>query len=283
MGNSSGCRPGSGEGNSYVVDSSLAEVDRTWEEARTEEQARELYSQEGTISIDSGSCEVEFRMLLDYVIGRNAMVAFINTLPHCLHDQMDSCLQGWMDIISFHKLAPGTEKLSQGMSIYNTYVVGNVLVPSVIRDMVSDRLVRMNDEPTLGVFVEVQRVFFDTLYDSMFLGFKKSGYYNKMNDTLRRTYNHVKCSDFDYFGVLGEGGFGLVSAVTKKSTGRIYAMKLQEKEHIYNMCQEGHGPDIEVCTNFQSSVLMGKSYVFIYYFVFFVEESICQLQAPIRG
>ena len=50
---------------------------------------------------------------------------------------------------------------------------------------------------------------------------------------LRRKYNRVKERDFEYYDKLGEGKFGLVVRCKKKSTGRLYAMKIQRKSVMF--------------------------------------------------
>ena len=54
----------------------------------------------------------------------------------------------------------------------------------------------------------------------------------ELTKQLQKRYNHVKLNDFEYFGKLGEGGFGFVVHCRKKSTGKHYAMKLQTKKGL---------------------------------------------------
>lgn len=42
-------------------------------------------------------------------------------------------------------------------------------------------------------------------------------------------YNKVRVNDFEYYDVLGKGGYGVVVECRKKSTGKRYAMKIQTK------------------------------------------------------
>lgn len=53
--------------------------------------------------------------------------------------------------------------------------------------------------------------------------------YAELKKTFKKTYNKVKVDDFHYFEKLGEGGFGFVVHVQKKSTKKHYAMKIQTK------------------------------------------------------
>jgi serine/threonine protein kinase len=49
---------------------------------------------------------------------------------------------------------------------------------------------------------------------------------------LKKTYNKVKPNDFDYFEVLGQGGFGVVFKVRKISTKAMYALKIIPKADL---------------------------------------------------
>ena len=45
-------------------------------------------------------------------------------------------------------------------------------------------------------------------------------------------YNSVNANDFDYYEKLGDGSFGTVVRCRRKSTGQLYAMKIQRKKML---------------------------------------------------
>jgi serine/threonine protein kinase len=66
---------------------------------------------------------------------------------------------------------------------------------------------------------------------------------------MRSKYNRVGVEDFDYYDVLGVGGFGTVLRVKKKSTKRDYAMKIVNKKHLLNnFLDDPSRVDLEVKT-----------------------------------
>jgi atypical protein kinase C iota type len=71
---------------------------------------------------------------------------------------------------------------------------------------------------------------FYEMYESIYTPFVASEDYQEMKLMLRKKYNNVQPEDFEYIGVLGKGGFGIVAEVLKKSTGIKYAMKIQSKQ-----------------------------------------------------
>ena len=50
----------------------------------------------------------------------------------------------------------------------------------------------------------------------------------------KRLQGSVMSNDFEYVSMLGQGGFGFVIKVKKKSTGKLFAMKLQTKLSMLN-------------------------------------------------
>ena len=132
-------------------------------------------------------------------------------------------------------MPPGKLRDTFASSIYGEYVSGNAGMSSVekrrILDMIEGKTVCAED---VRLFESVQAMFFKELL-TMDEAFKDSDEYRKMIVALKRKYNRVKITDFDYFDVLGEGGYGLVCRVQKRSTGIQYAMKIQKKSNILNM------------------------------------------------
>ena len=84
--------------------------------------------------------------------------------------------------------------------------------------------------PTL--FLSLQSIVFKdmiVLHDH----FKNDETYSKKLVELKRiVYNKVKPNDFIYHNIIGKGGFGKVVHVSKKSTGKHFAMKIQAKDRL---------------------------------------------------
>ena len=51
--------------------------------------------------------------------------------------------------------------------------------------------------------------------------FRKTPDYRAYKSTYARTYNRIRVEDFDYVGVLGQGGFGRVVHARKKTTKQV--------------------------------------------------------------
>jgi len=72
---------------------------------------------------------------------------------------------------------------------------------------------------------------FEWLYSNMFFQFKKSAVYMEMCAAIKNI-NCVDANDFDFFTQLGVGSFGCVFSCCKRSTGAMYAMKVQTKSAL---------------------------------------------------
>jgi serine/threonine protein kinase len=64
--------------------------------------------------------------------------------------------------------------------------------------------------------------------------FKKSPEFEEWKKTHENSNLAVLINDFDYMAILGQGGFGRVVHVRKKTTGRHFAMKIQPKTALYD-------------------------------------------------
>mgnify|MGYP003386077865 CR=1 FL=1 len=67
------------------------------------------------------------------------------------------------------------------------------------------------------------------IYIHIYTSFIDTNEYIKMCDGLKYTYNTVTTDDFEYISKIAEGGFGLVLQCRRKTTGEVYAMKVQLK------------------------------------------------------
>jgi serine/threonine protein kinase len=85
---------------------------------------------------------------------------------------------------------------------------------------------------TNALYDKVQQLVFIEMYHNTFKHFKASDEYKEMRKKLRESYNRVCLSDFEYISQIGEGGFGRVVHVRKKSTGAHLAMKIQLKTSL---------------------------------------------------
>ena len=200
---------------------------RHWRVARTEQSALALFTSDGTITgTGSQSSAVELRSLLDYELARVCLMTYIQSnIP-----SLKSCMTGWIDIQAFKEMAHCDAKVVLAVTIKEVHIKGNPLIEDIEQDIIEKKLTASGEDKLMGLYDEVQTIFFQHMHDDMFILFKLKPEYIKMNRALRRKYNRVKCTDFEYFDVLGEGGFGMVCSVRKKSTGVLYAMKIQRKE-----------------------------------------------------
>jgi hypothetical protein len=204
---------------------------RRWKVVPTEHQAKAQYTLEGTIGANSDTTQVEFRTLFDYPLA----IQFMQDYSSSISGDMQLILKGWLDIRDFKQMDEGDARRKLAVLINSKYIRANKMIEDIERDLIAERVDSRSSEIFVGLFDEAQSLFFTHLHDHMFLGFRLQPEYKKMNMAIRRKYNSVKNSDFEYFDVLGEGGFGMVCAVRKKSTGHWYAMKLQRKDKMLAM------------------------------------------------
>lgn len=80
-----------------------------------------------------------------------------------------------------------------------------------------------------SLFDSIGAICFKELFCSTYLPFRRTPSYRAYKSTYARTYNRIRVDDFDYVGILGQGGFGRVVHAKKKTTNQHLAMKIQLK------------------------------------------------------
>jgi hypothetical protein len=207
-----------------------------------------------TISVSplNRASQVEFRMLLDFQTAREHFFEYARA---CAPD-MVSCLHGLIYMQTYINMSYSSERMDFAASIHEKYIVASAIVSTAEQSILARHLTFPALLPG-DVFVTAQLELFGTLHSNLFTPFKLSPGYQKLETSLRDGVpgSHVEGGDFDYLDVLGEGGFGMVCSVRKKSTGALYAMKLQRKETMF--CQEQGRAD------FEKTVLSGCQHPFI--------------------
>lgn len=209
-------------------------VSMQWKTMLSSEDARTKFEEDGTLAKGSDPGHLEMRALLDDSVACHYLYSYCKDSGNL---ELYLC---WVDIQEFKGMPSDMFLRKKGTYIYTKYVkagtvIGDSLVKPDDRALCTEAFEGNNESDLLPTFFDwLQLKCFLELYNQVFLKFKITEGYAKMNNLLKRKYNNVKAVDFDYMKCLGEGGFGLVVQCRKKSTGRQYAMKVQTKDGIYS-------------------------------------------------
>lgn len=133
-----------------------------------------------------------------------------HTLPEINEDEDDDN-NGYIPGLEERKEKVPLSKTQQ-RSIRNLSLVSNELPESLFDD--AETIVAMN------------------LRDRYWVGFQSSAHHTKLLNFLWFQDRTVVEEDFFVMRVLGRGGFGLVTACKKGTSGKLYAMKVQNKKRI---------------------------------------------------
>lgn len=82
------------------------------------------------------------------------------------------------------------------------------------------------------LFMGLQHAIFREMAENTFKRFQASAQYKEYEKRKKETYNRVDVDDFEYLEFLGQGAFGLVARVRKKSTNKEYAIKVMSKAKL---------------------------------------------------
>jgi hypothetical protein len=208
-----------------------------WKRHTTVAEAKAKYVNEGTIREDCTQDELEFRVLLDDSFCIDMMYDFANP-------QQRSQLQAWK---ALHQMStPATSHCFFGVLSCSSMMAQSVAI-----------------EGDIERARELQFIF-DELFEELLFEFQKSQHYSKMRDYLA-ALNRVSPADFDFFGKLGSGAFGLVVSCRKRSTGAVYAMKIQPKAAVLHNNRQNHCDvmlEMLACTGCPSPFVCQAAYAF---------------------
>ena len=187
----------------------------SWKQLIDADDALQKYVQEQTLNETATDGEIELRALLDDKIGYAYLMDFADS-------DAKSVLTCWTELGS-----AGLNKVLLSKCAKIISMVCNILDDDNSKDM-STMLTNLNDENQNELFrisVIVRKAAFSFMYQHIFIPFKESNQYKTMCQKMRKTFNIVNVDDFDYYSSLGQGAFGVVLHVIKKTTKKQYAMK----------------------------------------------------------
>lgn len=206
----------------------------TWKIVPTVDEARKKFEEDGSLVKNSDISHLEFRMLLEETKGQQ-IIGKIAKERKALDIFM--C---WVDIQEFKSIPTEDYRRSKALHLYHKYIksgsvleLGGITEDEKIRYKDTlDRSKIEKDLLTIDFYVNLQQICFLEMYHNIYLPFKSTDQYLRLSKHVKSRYNNVKLDDFEYYGKLGEGGFGMVVHCCKKSTGKHYAMKIQTKKGL---------------------------------------------------
>lgn len=198
-------------------------------------EARKKFEADGTLSKNSDPAHLELRSMLDDPVAQPAIFKYAKEVV-----KAQDIFMCWVDIQEFKTIPTENYRRSKALHIFHKYikpdailVVGDIELTE--RERYRAELSASKEDPsilTMNFYDKIQLRCFLGIYHNIFLPFRQTDVYLELTKQLQQRYNHVKLADFEYFGKLGEGGFGFVVHCRKKSTGKHYAMKLQTKKGL---------------------------------------------------
>ena len=210
-----------------------------WRMLPKPDEARKHYIDEGTLDNDCTMEHVEFRALLDDPIAQRLLSTHVKE-NHLLEEFM--C---WIDCIEYRSIKTECYRCSKALHMYSKYIDKTAIVAltkeiidgaNIDREELYNTIMQSNNNDLLplstDLFDKLRDVCFRSMYDNFFIAFKSTTEYGTISKALKRRYNYVQESDFEYIKKLGHGTYGIVVHCRKKSTGIEYAMKIQLKESM---------------------------------------------------
>lgn len=220
----------------FTIEDSMENLknNNTWKKKLTKKEALLLYVADNTLPSVNSCNYLELRQTLvepvllqsfaKYALERDKLVLILM----------------WIDILEFKNVDEKCVmyQIAIAEDIVNAYLEKDIIqkVVSVVKDTsVREILTLLRDakEKCIGVssqlFDSYHIELIKQLQEELFIPYQETKEYTQVKLDFRSVYNRVDVDDFEYYNVLGSGGFGFVVHCKKKSTGIHYAMKIQTK------------------------------------------------------
>jgi len=217
-----------------------------WKFRLSKEEALELFEAEGSIPADVSDDELLLRICLDDPLFLYRIGHFTKKLGRKFE-----LLLCWADILEYKSIDVQTTELliSKAFLIYHKYIKDKAPVPLGLR--VSDewreevelsiKLAVDGSHPlAVHIFDAFQQRCLCALSMDIFQEYKLTDAYEHTLRDMRKEYNQIKPDDFVYLSKLGQGTNGVVIQAAKKSTGKLYAMKIQPKSKLLDSFFDNH-------------------------------------------
>ncbi|CAM9605987.1 unnamed protein product, partial [Laminaria digitata] len=178
---------------------------------------------------------VELMFMLDSPNGQNFLGRFSAEIG------TQNVLFSWSDIQEFRAIPTDDYRYTKAKQIFGKYLrSGPTQLDFISKQLISDMHDCIEQASTdkailgLDLFLEVQKACFKQIFDKTFMRLKTdhADRYSTYVDGRAEKFNRINVNDFDYMEKLGEGAFGKVVHVVKRTTGRHYAMKIQYKKEL---------------------------------------------------
>ncbi|CAN0270350.1 unnamed protein product, partial [Pylaiella littoralis] len=147
-------------------------------------------------------------------------------------------LFAWSDIQEYRAIPTVDYRFAKARQIIGKYLRVYMTPLEFVPESLSQEIYHCiqqarEDKNLLGadLFLEVQKLCFRQIFWATFQKLKKdyASRYSAYVEEGKERFNRIGVDDFWYMEKLGEGAFGKVVHVMKKTTGKHYAMKIQRK------------------------------------------------------
>lgn len=211
-----------------------------WRILPSSKEAREKFEADRTLTRNSEPGHLELRTMLDEAYPQSVIGKYAQEI------QALDIFMCWVDIQEYKFIPTENYRRSKALHIYHKYIKPDSIlqvgdIDPFEREKYKSDIDLAKDDPdklTDKFYDKLQSRCFLAIYHNIYLPFKQTKDYADLNQELKKRYNMVRVSDFEYFNKLGEGGFGFVIHCRKKSTGKHYAMKLQTKRGLLECFQD---------------------------------------------
>ena len=179
--------------------------------------AKAKYVSDQTLNVGCSLDQLELRALLDETVAVSYIKAYAASVEKLI------LLDSWTEIKEMYSFLYVIVQLREKLVSICEHLCE---YKHAFRDL-KEKLKNLSNDSVEAIkpYVKLIQVhLLDVIFEQLFVPFKNTDMYVNMCKSLRKTYNEVCVTDFDYFEDIGEGASAIVVYCKKKSTGVFYAM-----------------------------------------------------------
>lgn len=169
-------------------------------------EARQKFEADGTLNKNSEPEHLELRTMLDEAIAQQAIGKYAKQTKAL------DIFMCWIDIQDYKTIPVESYRRSKALHIYHKYIKTDAVLQvgeldTKEREKYKADLELAKDDPSIltkAFYDRLQSKCFVAIYHNIYIPFKLTEEFASLSKAIKKRYNNVRLSDFEYYSKLGK-------------------------------------------------------------------------------
>jgi hypothetical protein len=179
-----------------------------WKILPSSVEARKKFEADGTLNKNSEPEHLELRTMLDEIIAQQAIGKYAKATKAL------DIFMCWIDIQDYKTIPVESYRRSKALHIYHKYIKTDAVLQvgeldTKEREKYKNDLELAKDDPSIltkDFYDRLQSKCFIAIYHNIYIPFKNTEEFAALSKAIKKRYNNVRMSDFEYYNKLGKDG-----------------------------------------------------------------------------